>query len=395
MPKLSSKLPSYRLHRASGNAVVTLDGKDHYLGPHNSLASRTKYDRLMADWLVRGRYVRAAPTTSKSSDLTISELLLRYMQFAETYYVKNDQPTGEQHALRSSMKPLADLYGTTQVSEFGPLALKAVRQKMIDDNLCRTLINARIKRIRRIFKWGVENELVDANILHGLQAVSPLKRGRCEVRESNPVKPIDEASMRAVLPHVVPEVAAMIQLQWWTGMRPGEVCVLRDVDLDRTGKVWLFKPSSHKTEHHGVERIIHLGPQAQSILMPFLKSTPSTFCFSPAVAMAMRHERRKANRRTPMTPCHTSRKPKQHSKRAPGHRYVTSSYSHAIASGCRRAGIPSWSPNRLRHSAATRLRKDFGLDAARVILGHTSAAITEVYAEMDHTKASTIMASAG
>ena len=47
----------------------------------------------MADWLVRGRYVRAVTAASKSGDLTISELLLQYMRFAETNYVKNDQPT--------------------------------------------------------------------------------------------------------------------------------------------------------------------------------------------------------------------------------------------------------------------------------------------------------------
>ncbi|MCD4824639.1 MAG: tyrosine-type recombinase/integrase [Phycisphaerae bacterium] len=45
-----------------------------------------------------------------------------------------------------------------------------------------------------------------------------------------------------------------------------------------------------------------------------------------------------------------------------------------------------WHPHQLRHNAATELRKEFGLEAARVILGHRSAAITEVYAEMDRQK---------
>ena len=46
-----------------------------------------------------------------------------------------------------------------------------------------------------------------------------------------------------------------------------------------------------------------------------------------------------------------------------------------------------WHPHQLRHNAATFLRKEFGLETARIILGHRSAAITEVYAELDQQKA--------
>ena len=46
-----------------------------------------------------------------------------------------------------------------------------------------------------------------------------------------------------------------------------------------------------------------------------------------------------------------------------------------------------WHPHQLRHNAATFLRKEFGLETARIILGHRSSAITEVYAEMDQQKA--------
>ncbi len=52
-------------------------------------------------------------------------------------------------------------------------------------------------------------------------------------------------------------------------------------------------------------------------------------------------------------------------------------------------------PHQLRHNAATELRKEFGLEAARVILGHRSAAITEVYAEMDRQKAIDAMMKVG
>ncbi len=40
--------------------------------------------------------------------------------------------------------------------------------------------------------------------------------------------------------------------------------------------------------------------------------------------------------------------------------------------------IPPWHPHQPRHNAATELRKEFGIEAARIILGHHSPAITEV-----------------
>jgi len=58
MPKLNARLPKYRLHRHSGQAVLTLHGKDHYVGAHGRDASRAEYDRVFAEW--RGDEVRVA-----------------------------------------------------------------------------------------------------------------------------------------------------------------------------------------------------------------------------------------------------------------------------------------------------------------------------------------------
>ena len=67
----------------------------------------------------------------------------------------------------------------------------------------------------------------------------------------------------------------------------------------------------------------------------------------------------------------------------PGDRYTAHSYGAAIAKGCMWAGVQRWSPNQLRHSYATRIRKEAGLEAARILLGHRSMAVSEVYAEVD------------
>ena len=184
---MPTRIPSYRHHKASGQAVVTLGGHDHYLGVHGSSTSRKKYERLVAEWLSNGRQLSSP---EKSGTLTVSELLAAYLIHAETYYQRNGKPTSEYAAMRDAAKPVRELYGRAFVRDFGPLALKAVRELMVCNGLSRKHINMRTNRVRRFFKWGVENELVPPLVLEGLRAVAPLKKGRTEAREMPPVRPV-------------------------------------------------------------------------------------------------------------------------------------------------------------------------------------------------------------
>ena len=170
-------------------------------------------------------------------------------------------------------------------------------------------------------------------------------------------------------------------------MRPAEVCVLRPCDVDRSGDVWLYRPASHKTQHHGKERVVFFGPQAQSVLLRYLARAPEDYCFQPRDSEAKRRAAQHAARKTPLSCGNrpgTNRKRKP--KKQPRDHYTTDSYRRAIHYACDKAGIERWSPNRLRHSAATEIRKKFGLEAAQVALGHSTADITQVYAERDRGK---------
>lgn len=409
----SPRVPSYRLHKSSGLAVVRLNGRDFYLGKHGCDESKNEYERLVAEWLTNNRQLPNSyrNLSNPPNALTIGELVLAFWAFAETYYVKNGKPTGEQNALRDSLKPLVAIYGKSNVNDFGPLALKIVRQAMIDANLSRKLINSRVNRIRRVFRWGVENQFVDSSVLNGISSVAPLRRGRCNVRETEPVKPASEQLIASIEPHVSRQVWAMVQLQLLTGMRPGEVLIMRICDIDMSGRIWLYRPYTHKTEHHGIDRVIYLGPKAQRWILPFRKIDEDAFLFSSQDAKAEHQICRRTKRRTPMTPSQQRRKPKQRPKRQPGERYTPVSYCRAIHRGCEKAfpapdGLSDaekkkwrrehrWSPNQLRHNAATRIRKEYGLDAARAILGHSAPNVTEIYAEMDYAKAADIMAKIG
>src|SRR6516162_2625837 len=119
------RTPKYRLHRPSGLAVVTIGGRDVYLGKHDSPESRAEYDRLIAEWLPGGRQATHAPRDNPA-DLTVSELGNRYVEWATAYYRKLGEPTSEIHNVNRAIRTLRQLYGPTAARDFGPLALKAI-----------------------------------------------------------------------------------------------------------------------------------------------------------------------------------------------------------------------------------------------------------------------------
>jgi integrase len=436
MPRLVNRNPSYRKHRASGQAIVTIDGQDLYLGPYGSQASKNEYDRIIGEWLANGRRLA---TKDLASDLAISELIQRYWEFAQGYYTSEN--TGEIACIKTALKALRLLYGRTLIADFGPLSLKALREKMLGMNWSRGHINSQIRRIRRMFRWGVENQLVSELVCAALERVTGLRRGKTDARETDPVKPVPDEHVDAVLDHVSNQVGSMIDIQRITGMRPAEVCLMRGGDIDTTGKLWLYKPMKHKTEHHGHERTIYLGPKAQEVVAQFLKPDVQAFLFSPADAERLRREKLHEQRLLNGTPMSCGNKPGTNKaskpKKAPGERYTVSAYRNAIIKACEIAfGMPAdmkepttreakeaesklppevqkqrqaersrarsewrdqhcWHPNQLRHSAATRLRKEYGLEAAQVILGHRRLEVTQIYAEKNVEAAKKIMGEVG
>ncbi|MBV8555066.1 MAG: hypothetical protein JO116_05855 [Planctomycetaceae bacterium] len=211
-PLTPSVPPPYRLHKPTCQAVVTLEGREFYLGRFGSPESRAEYDRIIVEWISNGRRL-PAPASASGSDLTVNELLLAYLRFADSYYVKHGRPTTEPASIRQTIRPLRQLYGDTLARDFGPIQLKAVRQAMMGSGLCRNEVSKRAGRIARLFKWAVGEGMVPPSVHRGLQAVAGLRRGRTDVRESESVRPVLEAFVDAIRPHVSRQVWAMVQLQ--------------------------------------------------------------------------------------------------------------------------------------------------------------------------------------
>lgn len=407
MPKIVHRTPKYRCHKASGQALVVIAGREHYLGPWKSKASRIEYDRLIGEWLAAGRPERLAA----EADITVVELANQYWQFAKGYYVKDGRPTGAAENIKYALRHLKQYYGHTPAAKFGPLALKALQLRMVEAGQSRPYLNGNIDRIRRCFKWGVAHELVPASVSQALAAVPGLRKGKTDAREPEPIGPVSEEVVEVTLPHLQPIVADMVRLQRFTGARPAEICILRPCDVDRNGEVWAYRPWSHKTEHHGQDRVVFIGPKAQAILSPYLLRAGDAYCFSPKESEVKHNAQRREERKSPMTPSQAKRKLKRCRARAPGECYTVESYRRAIHRAAEKANVravkaapgmhwvrmlvPRWSPNRLRHSAATEIRARYGLEAAATVLGHAKADVTQIYAERDLAKAASIMREVG
>lgn len=92
-------------------------------------------------------------------------------------------------------------------------------------------------------------------------------------------------------------------------------------------------------------------------------------------------------RATPLNHGNRPGSKKAKTSRRVGRCYTPHSYARAIKRAAEAAGVSHWAPNQLRHSAATKVRKEFGIEAAQVTLGHTQLGTTQVYAARDKSLA--------
>lgn len=193
----------------------------------------------------------------------------------------------------------------------------------------------------------------------------------------------------------------MIRMQLLTGMRSGELCDLRVCDIRREGEVWTYTPRTHKTEHHGRDRTIYIGPQAQEVLKPFIarRDKLDEYVFLPSECHRERLEKRGFAK---VMAYQLSR-----STFKPGRRFLETTYYRQIQRTCDEAFDADgkkvkakdyshrWHPHRLRHNAATLYRERFGIEAAGDVMGHVNFDTTGIYAERSDKRIKEMVAVAG
>lgn len=370
-------IPSYCHHKGSGQACVWIDRKPVYLGLHGSPESKRRYEEILRDL----HQTRQDVPYGAKAGCTVEELLAAFLTHARAYYVHPDgRQTQEVYQMRMAARPVQELYAGLAAEEFRPSHLRAVRDQMIAADLSKGVINHRVRRIRRIWRWAVSEELVSPGTLLALEAVPDLPLGRGLVRELPPVGPVDWQRVKRTLPHFSsPQLRTMVLLQWWMGCREEEICSVRGCDLHRTGTVtippnrvisipigiWAYLVRA-KMAHRRRDpwQVYLLGPKAQALLLPWLREDPDEYLFQPREAVPRHY----------LTP---------RKARRPGEHYLVTSYDRAVKKACLRAGVEPWTPHQLRHAAEARFESAAGIEAARRLLGHTSVNTTRLYGARD------------
>ncbi len=323
----------------------------------------------------------------------LAELAAAYTNYAKSYYVHDNGKEIKQ--IKYALRPLVECFADMPIEDFGPKNLKETRRHMIANNISRKVINSRVGRIKRMFKWAVSEQIISPIVFQGLQCVDGLRKGYTNARETRPRSTVDEKYVYRILPYASPTIAAMIELQLLTGMRPCELVIMRPCDITREGNIWHYKPKKHKNSFRGLERIVSLGPRAQQILRPFLVKEPNLYCFSPKDAEKYRRGLLTMQRKTPLS-CgnRVGNNRKARPKVAPRDHYDTRSYGQGVKrainaarkaikakGGDPDAELPKWTPYQLRHTAATKARKMFNYETAGALLGHSNMSATAIYAE--------------
>ena len=280
----------------------------------------------------------------------IAALVVRYLEHAATYYrLRGGAPSGEATNMLHALRPLVAVHGGDVLDQLAAADFRALRDGMAAE-LARTTVNARMQRVRRFIRWAVGRDLATPAVLGRAAAIEPLLAGRSAAREPDAVLPVPASLVAPVVRRLPPRLGCAVLLQWWTGMRVGEVLQLRAERIDRSRPTWVYLPAHHKSLHHGHARVIPFGPRARRVLGRL---------DGPGDLIRSRH----------------------------GSAYTRRSYRLAVVRLCDALGIERWSPGRLRHSAGTRFRCAAGLESARALLGHRSCDVTEIYAERDARQA--------
>lgn len=395
------KPPSYRRH-ANNIGFVAINRKRYYFpGPYNSPESKKAYwDFLKANCGVE--HVTQVTKPKRRGGVLLTELADYFLEHAKSYYGSSKKT--ELPYYRRVLVKVIEKYGDMPVSDFGPLRLAEFRDWLaatghIRQNvnklgevtserkyyLSRNTVNHLIADLKRVFKWGLTQELIAADQWVALQAVPGLKAGRSPAKEPKPRTAVDWKDVEAIFPHVSPVVKAMILVQWYTGCRPQNVCQLRPREIDRTESPWIWKPEHHKGKWRGQDLVIFIGPRAQEALLPFLDRDPNSYCFSP----------KEASNKKQAKDC-----------------YNSGTYGQAVAHGLaglslgeikkpysrpkfRVAGIRYWTPHQLRHAKAQLVRDELGIEAAQAVLGHSSLHATQIYAKRTMERAKEIARNCG
>lgn len=398
-------LPRPTVHNGSGRSRLRLGGKEYWLGPAGSREADAMYAKHLAAWVASGctsaelppepmpapparepaavATVTVRPTepvTVTDSTMTVGSLMLRYLAT-----VKGNKSPEQLRGCSKwwNVRVVQNALETRRavpLHRFGPKMLKDVQAELASRPrrrkrkgepvmLTRYMVNRTIKEIVAMFAWAVGEELIEPDRLVALRCVKSLRAGESFARESEPVQPVPDERVEAILPHLPPVMADLVRFARLTAVRPSEACRLRMADVEIVDDLpcprWTL--AKHKNAHRGKVREIAIGPQARRIIERWASGKATT---DPVFAVGDLGRVKTSG---------TIKKRKRRSKRDA---FTSDDVRKDVAAACRAASVPSWTPYQLRHAGISDVRRKMGLEAAQAHGGHATVKMTEHYARI-------------
>jgi integrase len=398
-PRPSRKIPKLGRH-SSGQARVTLDGKVHYCGPWGTAAAHARYLELVRAWQDRGEVPAARAPNPAQARVRLGDLLRSFLDHVDATgrYRKNGEPTTQRAEFVNVIDSLTAFAGKVPVVRMTEATLVAWRDQLERNRvLTRTGINRKVGKVVQMLRWGRARGLVPKVVWADVSAIEPLRRGEVGDRPEHgrPRRAVTLDEVEQVAAHCAPQVGDMLRVQALCGMRPGEILQMRWSDIskeplegDTTG-AWLYVVPSAKTRHHGhVTRYVL--PRASQEILARYPAVPLAHIFSPAAAMAERRERRRAARRSKLTP--SQRQRDQNAKRDYADTWDTHEYRRHVTRACEKAGVQTFTPHEVRHGFVTWAANALSLGAAAAAANHRSVTTTQRYVHVKATDAITVAA---
>lgn len=356
--------------------------------------------------LAKARHPALFVTEPAEQPPTVREALAKYEASLDDAgrYTKNGTHTTERAIVAKAVAEFCAMHGDAIVSTLDAAAVLAWRDKLAtrredtDDEraLSRRGINRKVQTIKRALRWLRDRKVIAREQWLDIDDVAPLRRGelgdeRDRKRAKRAVSPEDIERVAAA---AGPIVGAMLRLQAVTGMRPGEACGMRWSDVDRNGPVvdgvrcWLYRVQNGKTAHHGHETSYVLGPTAQRVLEP-LRAVGNAHVFRPQDHVNDLRAKRRAARRTPLTPSQEEREHRRTRRHRPA--FTTDVYGGIVERACIAAGVQRFTPHEARHSFVTRAAQRFGVLATAAAVNHASTQTTQHYLHKSHDDAARVV----
>lgn len=385
---VSLRIPSYRRYpRKCGTDLACVEipagvhhkGKRFYLGAYGSAPSRERYSWLIGESIKSGCRILPAPTWQSHAAVVPAVRLFVSSARVGACYVRHlrrtkRQPDGrikDRHNVRAALHLLRAVLPHHNMLDLSSHELDQVQAAAGQRHWAIATVRDRIRHIRLAIRSAVKANLLPVLTLQHLLLAERVSLSTPGIKPARRVPPVPESVIDETLPHLNRHIAAIVRLLRLTGARPSEIIALRPLDIDMSnGRTWLYRPAHHKTAHRGKVRTIYFGPAAQEVLAPFVIGRRlDAHVFDPREAEADRRQKLHALRKTPLN---AGNSPGTNVKTTPrvsiGHRYKVAILRRAIHRVCEANGIERWNIYQVRHTAATRIRREAGLESAALAL---------------------------